>query len=269
MHWVLQSNLFVENSFRDLVEQLERQETSYDVVKIVPFVGDIEPDVNPEGPVFVCGSTAMKKLAIRKGWKPGYYDQNIDMYNVLMNWKPRVLNFDGYIDQIGHIPHKWDCFHIRPIDDKKSFAGVVMDWQEFCDWRELLIKMGKEENSLGTMDIDTKVIISSVKEIYAEYRFYIVSNRIVTCSQYKRGSLVQYKGEEYVDDILKHFVASLLAQPNGVLGWSPCEAFVIDVADTPDGPKVIECNSINSSGFYACDMGKFVAAINDLGRYYV
>lgn len=267
MHWVLQSNLFVENSFRDLVEQLDRQGTTYDVVKIVPFVGEIEPDVNPEGPVFVCGSTAMKKLAARKGWKPGYFDDNINMSTILKHWGDQCLNYGAQIAPIGQVKKERARFHIRPDDDKKSFAGVVMDWEEFEEWREKIRAIGPGDSSLGTMDIDTPVVISHVKEIYAEYRFFVVNGRVVTCSQYKNGTLVQYKPEGYVDMRVKMFVDSLI-QPS-VLGWRPCEAFVVDVADTPLGLKVIECNSINSAGFYAADMGKFVSAINDLGRYYV
>jgi hypothetical protein len=39
---------------------------------------------------------------------------------------------------------------------------------------------------------------------------------------------------------------------------------VLDIADTDEGPKVIEINAINSSGFYACDMGKYIDAINSM-----
>lgn len=262
MHWVLQSNLFIENSYRDLVEQLERQKVPFDVVKIVPFIGDIIPDVNPEGPVFVCGSTAMKKLAVRKGWTPGYFDENVDMRSVIENWGDLCLNVDGYIAKIGEVtPRAYGKFHIRPVDDKKSFAGVVMPWKEFEEWRDKLRAMGKEENSLGTMDIDTEVVISPVQQILAEYRFFIVDGRVVTSSMYKQGTRVVHSPN--VDRRIDWFVSDLVSSMPPKR-WVPCRAFVVDIADTPNGLKVIECNSINSSGFYACDMGKFVAAINDM-----
>ena len=38
-------------------------------------------------------------------------------------------------------------------------------------------------------------------------------------------------------------------------------AFVLDVADTLEGPKVIEVNNFNSAGLYACDVGKIVDAV--------
>ncbi|MBT2748957.1 ATP-grasp domain-containing protein [Lysobacter sp. ISL-50] len=36
---------------------------------------------------------------------------------------------------------------------------------------------------------------------------------------------------------------------------------MMDVAQTDDGFKVIEFNTFNSSGFYAHDIGKIVAAV--------
>ena len=43
--------------------------------------------------------------------------------------------------------------------------------------------------------------------------------------------------------------------------FQPARAFVLDVADTLEGPKVIEVNNFNSAGLYACDVGKIVDAI--------
>ena len=39
----------------------------------------------------------------------------------------------------------------------------------------------------------------------------------------------------------------------------------VDEAQTPNGPKVIELNSANSVGFYACDIGAIVDAVERLG----
>jgi len=68
----------------------------------------------------------------------------------------------------------------------------------------------------------------------------------------------------------------------GVVEWPQTPAFEAgDVGSNPtaaatpcsqqghrsasEGLKVLEINAINSSGFHACDMGKFVDAINQLG----
>ncbi len=46
--------------------------------------------------------------------------------------------------------------------------------------------------------------------------------------------------------------------------WCPNRAFDLDVCETPEGMRIVEINSINSAGFYACDMGKFVNAISNM-----
>ncbi len=46
--------------------------------------------------------------------------------------------------------------------------------------------------------------------------------------------------------------------------WSPDIAYVLDIAVTNEGLKIIEINNINSSGFYKSDIEKIVTAINNL-----
>ena len=43
--------------------------------------------------------------------------------------------------------------------------------------------------------------------------------------------------------------------------WLPSPSVVIDIALTDKGLKIIEFNNINSSGFYAIDVAKYVCAI--------
>jgi hypothetical protein len=43
--------------------------------------------------------------------------------------------------------------------------------------------------------------------------------------------------------------------------WQPADAFVIDIADTPNGLKVVEINTFGVSGFYYSDMFKVVDAL--------
>jgi hypothetical protein len=47
--------------------------------------------------------------------------------------------------------------------------------------------------------------------------------------------------------------------------WQPARGFVIDIADLQnDEYKIIEINNLNSSGFYAIDLQKFVMAIENM-----
>jgi hypothetical protein len=255
MFWILQDNLYDEGAFKNLLEQLDRQDTKYQVVKVIPFVGEMIPEVEPQdNHVFVLGATSMSKIAKRKGWVPGYFDENLNYQTLLENYGSYMLNATCVVGTFAKLEKKWDEFHLRPVLDTKSFAGTVMDWEEFEEWRAKVLAIGEEENSLTTLTGKDQVVMSPLTEIHAEYRFYVVDGKVVTGSLYKQGRRVIYKSD--VDESVYKFAQEMVTL------WSPNRAFALDIADTPNGFKVIEINSINSAGFYACDMGKFVAAIN-------
>ena len=56
-----------------------------------------------------------------------------------------------------------------------------------------------------------------------------------------------YKRQEYVKNMIQI--------------WTPAKAFVLDIASTPYGYKVIEINNINTAGFYDANVGKLIEAI--------
>lgn len=43
MHWLLQQNLFKESEWENLVSTLERFDIPYSVHKVIPFIGELEP----------------------------------------------------------------------------------------------------------------------------------------------------------------------------------------------------------------------------------
>lgn len=255
MFWVLQRNLFNELAFGSLKDQLVAQETPHAVVNLRPFVHDISPDVNVDGPVFVCGSTGLGKVARAKGWHPGYFDENLDYRLLVENYGSHLLNADARIATLRETDDIAGLIFVRPVGDGKQFAGEVMTRAAFMEWRERVIALDGD-SSLTTLTADDPVVMASPKPIHAEYRFYVVDGRAVTGSMYKRGDRVHYSA--HFDERVQAFAQARADQ------WQPNRAFCLDVADTPDGLKVIEINAINSSGFYACDMGKFVHAINQL-----
>jgi hypothetical protein len=99
----------------------------------------------------------------------------------------------------------------------------------------------------------------SLKEIYAEFRFYVVDGKVITGSMYKHSNKVYYVNvTEFSDPELWKIAQERVDQ------WCPNRAFALDIAMTENEYEVIEINAINSAGFYACDMGKFINAINTM-----
>lgn len=256
MHWVLSNNLKTDAQFPALIEQLERQDTPYTIIGMVPFSGEVitVDGTDPgaiTGSVFGCGKGSMKHAARYYAWSPGYieaatYTECLDHYGEYM------LNHDAVVGKLSDVIPTEIRFFVRPNADDKSFNGQIMNRSEFLDWQRTMVAM--EDSS--TITKDDIIILASIKPIFAEYRFYIVNGKVITGSLYKTHETVVYA--ECIDATVIDF-----AQQMATL-YSPSRAFVLDIADTPDGFRVLETNSISSSGFYAIDIGKFVNAINTL-----
>lgn len=258
MYWVLQHNIFSEPGFERLEEALQRFGITYSVHKVVPFVGELLPEPEPPpGPVIVMGSYSMALYAQRKGWTPGSFaNENHDFQIQVQHWGDAMLNAGARVHPFAEVPKTRELFFIRPVADTKCFAGHVMGWGAYRDWRDRTLALGADNG--GTLTGETLVMVSPVKTIYREYRLWVVDSRIVTASLYKEGSRVRY--DDRVDEGVLQFCSGFL----GFGKWEPARAYCFDVAETEDGYKILEVNNLNAAGFYAADMQKLVMALNSM-----
>jgi hypothetical protein len=261
MHWIIQDNLYREEAYTELALALQRFEIPHDVVKVIPFTGDLPdhqqtiPHVSPTALVMVCGSTTLAKIATTRGWTPGsFLNKNHDYRVWKIAYGEHLLNHDADVCRFADVKPLWSPFFIRPCEDTKSFSGTVMDWTEFSEWQHKIIEL--KEKTYTSLSPDTMVSYCSLKTIRKEFRFFVVDGSIVGESVYKIGSRVIY--QSLVDDGAKSFANKMIQH------WQPARAFVIDIAQTDDDYKVVEINCINSAGFYAIDVVKFVMAIEDM-----
>lgn len=250
MHWVVQDNLYNESGYVRFLDALDRLEQEYTIVKVVPFSGELIPDVELDGPIMVMGSHSLVKAARRKGWYPGAYTSDNFDYRI---WRERLgdnlLNYDANVTRFGDVECPEDVhFFIRPIHDFKEFSGMVITPENFKAWQEKAVAYG------DTLNGDTLVAVSPVKKIRREWRFFVVNGNVVAGSLYKIGNMV--KSDSNVDPEVYDFANKMANE------WPMDLAFVIDIALTDDGYKVIEYNCINSAGFYAADCQKIVSALS-------
>ena len=292
MFWVVQSNLYNELGYVRFIEALERLQVDYIVVKPIPFtnqflpadfdsmtqeVDDVEePFIDTNQKVIVMGATALSRVAKSRGWTPGtYLNDNFDF----SKWREgfgedNILNGDaevGLIKQITIPPY--DYVFVRPVHDTKSFSGEVMSIDKLHEWLKDISKI-EEVDEFLLLHKNTEIMISSAKEIYSEYRMFIVNGIVVTGSRYKLGNRVTsdanvpddvYRFTERMVRVWQEKVDCTLAiYPTD---YAPAAAYVMDIADTALGMKVIEINNINSAGFYAADCQKIIAALEDFENY--
>lgn len=255
MNWVIQENLYNEAGFEALLRALEAMELPHSVHKVVPFSHELIPDVNPVGPTIVMGAYTMTSIAESRGWKPGAYsNENFDFVPQWAAWGDRMLNADARVSKLKDVswPEAQDYLFVRPTADSKLFTGTLMATAEFAQWRQNILSLGWE----GTVTPDTQVMIALPRCIYREYRTWIVNSRVVTASLYKEGTHVRY--DSNVDEAVIQYAEECAAI------WSPHRAYVLDVADTPNGLRILEINCLNGAGFYAGNVGKIVASLEAL-----
>lgn len=260
MRWIIQENLYNEIGFNALIDALQLLDVPYSVHKIIPFIHELVPEVNPTGKVIVMGAYTMNKIAKDRGWAPGsYLNENFDYELQCRMWPGHMLNDDAIFSLFKDAKldgEDDECFFVRPVEDMKCFAGEVMTCKHFKEWQKGLLELGLDSGY--PLHGDTEIMISPVKKIYTETRVWVVGGKVVTASSYRVAGRLHY--DKLVDSDIWDFVEARDAQ------WRPDVAYVMDVARTPDGLKIVEVNNINSSGFYAGDVGKIVAALEELNR---
>jgi len=270
MHWILQDNLFNEAAYQTLLDTLVRFKIPHSIHKVIPFIGEITPEPVLEDDNVICmGSYSLRHAARKNGWRPGVFDLEPQNFNKQMqHWGQYMLNADAVVSRFEDAVFTEDVMFIRPIEDSKVFAGTVMDKSEFEEWQKKVCVL--EEDDGTSLSKDTLIQVCKPKKIYAEYRFWIVKDRIVTQSLYKRGDRVIYS--PHVDDHVFRFVNMILKTKNNQTsitlsmandGWMPHEAWCLDVCETPEGMKVVEIGTINSCGFYAANMTDLVLSLEN------
>lgn len=246
MHWVIQKNLFKPANYLLLTEALDRSSITYTSVFIPTGTYDLEPALKLDTKVYVCGAIKLKTIAEQRGWLPGsFLNDNFSFDVWVAQLGAFLLNADVRYGTFSEINvDSLQRFFIRPLEDNKAFDGMVIDSEMLTAWRGDATKKYLE---------NLNVIVSPVKEIYREYRIFVVNKEVVTGSVYKVSGQPQLS--QQVEQGVIDFVYDVIDK------WLPAESVVIDVCLTSDGYRVIEFNNINSSGFYASDVQKYVQAI--------
>ena len=278
MLWILQDNLYREAGYLRLTEALDRLGLPHMVVKPVPFSDRLipydfdtshgtaldtipEPVIPTDQPIFVSGSYTLAKIANQRGWKPGAYLEGLRYDEYASHWRPEwLLNPNAIITTMrdAAFPKGWKAAFIKPVEDSKAFSGRVFGRKAFEGWQREVVKLGDASfiPGFGIVTGETEIILSKPVKIYTETRLWVVDGRIATASGYKVGDRVTYS--DLVDQDILDFGDECIK------AWVPNRAFVLDIARTEGGLRIVEVNNLNSAGLYAADVGKLVGAVEGL-----
>lgn len=239
-----------------MIRALELGDISYQIVKVIPFSHEVTPEPVSKDRIMVSGSTALSFIGQEKGWCV-FFNDNFNHKAWVENIKEELLNADALVGKFGEVVPQWEKFFVRPVEDRKVFAGQLIHKDEFARWRQQT--QDAHRDGYTTLTPDTEIVISPLKNIHSEWRFFAVDGKVVTGSLYKRYEKLYQQPLMHDDEVIPY--AQMVVDK-----WQPDRAFVVDVALTDKGYKVIEYNCMNSAGFYKSDVGKIVEAIEGLDK---
>ena len=238
-------------------------------VGIIPFTHEF---VGAEGidftlPTFFYGSTRMAEIAARDYPNQGVWlNENFNVFNPkeeartqplrddFLNPYPMAIKFKDFKENTKVVNHYKSIaetgtpIFFRPSSSLKLFAGSVMTAKNADELIETI-------SDVAIVHPDELVCISEYKDIWAEWRFFVVDGDVISGSQYKESGRLDIRPASR--DIC--MVAQAFTRK-----WMPSNTCVIDLALTTDGIKVIEFNSVNASGFYDTDAEKVLVALREL-----
>ena len=248
-----------------LAGALDRLGIPYTWHKVVPFVGDPQPEPVIEDPdaVVLFGSYTLWRYAQRKDLNPGVFKIRPFVHEAA--WHPHLLNgaaalFLSLRDIPDCLPKEERQWFMRPVDDSKEEPGKVRGPSEIIELAERVLVLDEDEIPRGSLRHDTELMLTQPAHILKEWRIWIVNDVIRTFSLYKEGSRVVYRPE--IDQDAAEFAECMVRLNPGY-----ARAYVMDICRTETALKMIETNCINAAGFYAADLLKLADVIHHINGY--
>ena len=264
--WVVDKYIFDDSRIpREVFEKLGIEFFEFDYI---PFlVEDIKVPYDPND--LVITYSTINAVTHLKNFYGCYYDDlryNCNVYMSLLDVDDRLfLNHDHMYCTLSNLvgdPEYYyrlmgmDRLFFRPNSGSKEFAGNVWSSNDISREVDVMIKM-------YNTSLDTMILVSTPKNILDETRFIVGDREIVASSRY------QVEGIHKEDLKVKKESTKLVEEVIKTAQWLPDDLFVIDIATTDAGPKIIELNSFSCSGWYAMNPEEVISKVSSIvqGHY--
>jgi hypothetical protein len=137
----------------------------------------------------------------------------------------------------------------RPNANAKTFTGQCLP---YAQWEDRCAGLDQTSSVMPT----TTVIVAPQQQILGEFRFVVAGSVVVAGSEYSWAGRLDVR-QDWPPEC--YALAARVAERG--CGWTPDSVYVVDVALTPSGPRVVELNSFCCAGLYACNTLAVVRAV--------
>lgn len=246
--WIVDKYMFDEYFPAEVFESMGIE---YHQMEYIPFVDEYQPPYSYEDCVITYGTINCIRH-LKKYFGTFLREETLKYHVYSSNYKVPsnyFLNHDHFFVTFEHLRNNreevysrfnTESIFIRPDSGSKSFTGKVIPTRDF----DLEINC---MDQLYNTSKDELILVSTPKQILEESRFIICGNEAIANSRYQIEGVHRIDSNTSGDSI--DFVNKILEDQL----WTPEEIFTLDVALTPEGPKIIELNSFSCAGWYDCD----------------
>jgi hypothetical protein len=257
--WIMQTNMGENSDIQEYVQAV--RDSGADVIEVeYKAFSDDYPNIDIAGPVVVYGAVNWVKNIQKAGLYPlgifgtpetFTYKSWAEHYGSMLLNSPDSTQLTTIGDFCSDKRDPNEDIFVRPQHDTKTLVGRVWTTSEFKKWC-LEAATGKH----AEVDANTPIVVATPYGIEAEWRLFVVDNKVVGASQYhKKGRLFKSPGAP--QDILD-FAEKVIAK------WMPAPAYTLDLCRSAGNCYIVEAQGFNSAGQYACDVKKVADAVNEV-----
>lgn len=260
VRWIIQDANYANKDRIQILDACKKLEIPCIEIPVIPFAEELPKfplDNNHENIYY--GSTTMMDRVYKDYNKPLglFYDADtFSMENYLNQWGDFMLSSEAKFMTFGEFSNlklpPTQNFFIRPDADSKSFAGVVLAYGKIQEWYEKLLV-----DDIYGLGPDTKIMVGPAYHIQKEWRNYVVEGKVVTSSTYRKNFRLHKSNTDIPKEMID-FVETRCKE------YQPHDVFAMDIAKCSGKNEyyIIECGCMNSVGFYASDIFKYVEALS-------
>ena len=275
--WLVQHSSVSDTHLTNVVESIKKSKTKYDFFGVIPFCQEItglEDCLEKDTCYVIHGSVkildifsktnsltetnpnlnnwqkSMDEILLKRLKSGIFHDKNLFDQRFYNKLDLPILNKDSQILSCSEqLDTKFDeDLFIKPSSDTKAFdAGIIP--------KGISIKEHIESGFYKEHYKNEFILISSLKDIKAEYRFFVVDKKVISGSSYRINGHLKSTQE------IPENVSAAAIEFSQM--YQPADVFTMDLAIVDNTVRIVEYNCFNCSGIYATDYSKVVKAVNN------